>query len=77
MAHSKSWAKRSGPEEHGLTLIELIVATTILLVLSGMAVPMARVTIKRQKEKELRCDLATARRHRPLQRRSRSRRFPD
>jgi general secretion pathway protein G len=38
----------------GLTLIELIVATTILLVLSGMAVPMARVTIKRQKEKELR-----------------------
>jgi general secretion pathway protein G len=38
----------------GLTLIELIVATTILLILSGMAIPMARVTIKRQKEKELR-----------------------
>jgi prepilin-type N-terminal cleavage/methylation domain-containing protein len=35
----------------GLTLIELIVATTILLILSGMAIPMARVTIKRQKEK--------------------------
>jgi general secretion pathway protein G len=38
----------------GLTLIELIVATTILLVLSSMAVPMARVTIKRERERQLR-----------------------
>ena len=29
----------------GFTLIELIVATTILLILTGMAIPMARVTI--------------------------------
>ena len=43
--------------QRGLTLIELIVATTILLILSGMAVPLARVTIKRQKEKELRAAL--------------------
>src|SRR5438552_11976653 len=43
--------------ERGLTLIELIVATTILLILSGMAVPLARVTIKREKEKELRAAL--------------------
>src|SRR6266699_6308334 len=38
----------------GFTLIELIVATTILLILTGMAIPMARVTIKREKERELR-----------------------
>lgn len=44
-------------KQAGLTLIELIVATTILLILSGMAVPLARVTIKRQKEKDLRAAL--------------------
>jgi general secretion pathway protein G len=44
-------------KQRGLTLIELIVATTILLILSGMAVPLARVTIKREKEKELRAAL--------------------
>jgi general secretion pathway protein G len=41
-------------QQRGFTLIELIVATTILLVLTGMAIPMARVTIKRDKERELR-----------------------
>ena len=44
-------------KQRGLTLIELIVATTILLILSGMAIPLARVTIKRQKEKDLRAAL--------------------
>lgn len=44
-------------KQQGLTLIELIVATSILLILSGMAVPLARVTIKRSKEKELRAAL--------------------
>src|SRR6185503_15839471 len=44
-------------KQRGLTLIELILATTILLILTGMAVPLARVTIKRQKEKDLRYDL--------------------
>src|SRR3954464_8532569 len=48
---------RNKHKQHGLTLIELIVATSILLILSGMAVPMARVTIKRQKEKDLRAAL--------------------
>lgn len=38
----------------GFTLIELIVATTILIVLTALAVPLARVTIKREKERELR-----------------------
>jgi general secretion pathway protein G len=41
----------------GFTLIELIVATAILVILTGLAVPMARVAIKREKERELRSDL--------------------
>jgi general secretion pathway protein G len=41
----------------GFTLIELIVATTILLVLSGLIIPIARVQIKREKERLLRADL--------------------
>ncbi len=41
----------------GFTLLELIIATTILLVLSTMAVPMARLTIKRERERRLRADL--------------------
>ena len=41
----------------GFTLLELIIATTILLVLSTMAVPMARLTIKREKDRRLRADL--------------------
>jgi general secretion pathway protein G len=40
--------------DRGFTLLELIVATTILLILTMMALPMARLTIKREKEKELR-----------------------
>jgi general secretion pathway protein G len=40
--------------QRGFSLIELIVATTILLLLAGMAVPMARVTIKRERERRLR-----------------------
>ena len=41
----------------GFTLIELIVASAILVILTGMALPMARVTIKRERERELRRDL--------------------
>jgi general secretion pathway protein G len=41
----------------GFTLIELIVATAILVILTSLAVPMARVTIKRTRERELRADL--------------------
>jgi general secretion pathway protein G len=38
----------------GFTLIELIIATMIMLILSTMAIPLARVTIKRQRERDLR-----------------------
>ncbi|HEX7895487.1 MAG TPA: type II secretion system protein [Terriglobales bacterium] len=40
--------------QYGFTLIELIAATTILLILSGLIVPLARVQIKREKERRLR-----------------------
>jgi general secretion pathway protein G len=43
--------------QRGLTLVELIVAITILLILTGMAIPIARLGIKRQRERELRYDL--------------------
>ena len=38
----------------GMTLVELIVAFTILLVLTSMAVPMARMNVRRMKERQLR-----------------------
>ncbi len=41
----------------GMTLLELIIACTILLVLSSMALPIARFTVIREREKELRYDL--------------------
>ena len=41
----------------GFTLMELIIAATILSILTMMALPLARITIQREKEKELRRDL--------------------
>lgn len=41
----------------GMTLIELIIACSILLILSTAAMPLAKFTIKRQRESELRQDL--------------------
>jgi len=49
--------KRKG--ERGLTLVELIVAFTILALLTTMAVPLARYRVKIEKEKELRYALRT------------------
>jgi len=48
---------RSARPERGFTLLELIVATTILVVLSTMAIPLARLSIQREKERQLRFDL--------------------
>jgi len=39
--------------QRGMTLIELIVAFTILLVLSTMAVPLARYKVRQEKERDL------------------------
>ena len=41
----------------GFTLIELIVATAIMVILTSMAIPLARLSIQREKERELRHDL--------------------
>ncbi len=41
----------------GFTVIELIVAMTILMILTAAAVPIVRVTVQRGKERELRRDL--------------------
>lgn len=46
--------KQCGSGQSGLTLIELITAITILLILTGAAVPMVRVRIRREKERDLR-----------------------
>jgi general secretion pathway protein G len=40
--------------QRGLTLVELIVAFTILMVLTSMSVPLARYKVRRDKERELR-----------------------
>ncbi|HKE08790.1 MAG TPA: type II secretion system protein [Candidatus Acidoferrum sp.] len=41
----------------GMTLLELIIACAILMILSSMALPIARFTVMREREKELRLDL--------------------
>ena len=38
----------------GLSLVELVVAFTILLILTTLALPLARVKVKRERERELR-----------------------
>jgi general secretion pathway protein G len=43
--------------QRGLTLVELVVAFTIMLIISSMAVPLARSKIRTQRERDLRYDL--------------------
>ncbi|MFN7938545.1 MAG: type II secretion system protein [Bryobacteraceae bacterium] len=40
--------------QRGMSLVELIVAFSILMMLTGMAVPLARYKVRREREKELR-----------------------
>jgi len=49
--------KRRFSSESGMTLLELIIACAILLVLSSAALPIARWTAYREREKDLRRDL--------------------
>src|SRR4051812_41394998 len=55
----RDYQSRAGyhPAPHaaaGMTLVELIVAFTILLILTSMAVPVARTNVRRIKERRLR-----------------------
>ena len=45
---------RQWRSDRGLSLVELVVAFTILLILTTMALPLARVKVKRERERELR-----------------------
>ena len=49
-----AWARRS---EGGYTFVELIIVTTILMILASAVLPLAQVTSQRQKEAELRRSL--------------------
>jgi general secretion pathway protein G len=49
--------KARNSAQAGMTLLELIIACTILLILSSMALPIAKFTVIREREKELRLDL--------------------
>ena len=48
--------------QRGMTLVELIVAFTILMVLTSMAVPLARYKVQRDKERDLERALVDIRR---------------
>lgn len=47
------------PPTAGMTLLELIISCSILLILSSMALPIFRYSVIREKESELRYDLRT------------------
>jgi general secretion pathway protein G len=49
--------KRESLSERGMTLLELIIAASILLILASAALPAFRFTVVRQRESELRRDL--------------------
>lgn len=59
MINSSSSCRGTAPKplclgQRGFTLIELIVATMILSILTMMALPLARVTVQRERERRLR-----------------------
>jgi general secretion pathway protein G len=53
--------RRRPISEAGMTLIELIVSCAILLILASAALPIARWTATREREKELKSDLLSMR----------------
>lgn len=61
MAGRNPMRKLGSGRQAGLSLIELLVCIAVLLVLAGAAMPVAKVTLKRQKELELRRSLRTMR----------------
>jgi general secretion pathway protein G len=57
MPASKHTGAARSSRQGGMTLVELIIACAILMVLSSAALPIARYSIMRRKENELRRDL--------------------
>ncbi|NQW05187.1 MAG: type II secretion system protein [Acidobacteria bacterium] len=51
---SRAWYREAA---RGFTFIELLVTTAVLMVLASAALPLARVTVQRQREVELRREL--------------------
>jgi general secretion pathway protein G len=56
-ARDEQTGRNRRPRQRGVTLLELIIATTVLLILMGAALPVVRLNMKRQKETQLRRDL--------------------
>jgi general secretion pathway protein G len=57
MSRSKRFRQSPSSSQTGMTLIELIIACSILIVLSSAALPVVRYTIVHKRETELRYDL--------------------
>lgn len=57
MSHNRVHPRRTSSREAGTTLLELIIACSILIVLSTAALPIARYSITHRKEVELKRDL--------------------
>src|SRR5450759_3136731 len=53
MLTAKCRMAKRGTRQKGFTFVELLVVTTILLILASAIMPLARVTIQRQRETEL------------------------
>ena len=58
---AQTYNRRRSPSQAGMTLLELIISCAILLILSTAALPIARWTAYRERERELRRDLISMR----------------
>src|SRR5689334_23434852 len=50
----QTWGRWQRNDEQGFTFVELLVVCAILLILASAVMPLAKVTIQRQREAELR-----------------------
>jgi general secretion pathway protein G len=55
--HPRTADRGTGRRKRGFTLIEMVVAATILLILTGLAIPLVKLSVQREREHELRYDL--------------------